>query len=94
MKQSNLFQPRRHQWRHSEVLELPPLPSINEEPLPSSVSRDQAGNLVFYTHLAIKKWPLTPSFHAGAVSEKASENRKLQLDPEFHSATLQMSMFQ
>lgn len=78
MKQSNLFQPRRHRWRHSEVLELPPLPSINEEPLPSSVSRDQVGNLVFYPHLAIKKWPSYPLFpcwnsvRASQCKQKAS----------------------
>lgn len=63
MKQSNLFQPRRHQWRHSEVLELPPLPSINEEPCPRVSAETKQGIWSsIYTHLAIKKWPSYPLF--------------------------------
>lgn len=48
MKQSSLSQPGRYQWRHSEELELPSLPSTDEEPLPSSVSRGQAGDHLLY----------------------------------------------
>ena len=48
MKQSSLSQPGRYQWRHSEELELPSLPSTDEEPLSSSVSRGQAGDHLLY----------------------------------------------